>query len=115
MKRSNNLAYLKNGTYDQIVAHLEKELVLSGIEKDAELPTPTMTITAARDNENEPDFSKTSYLYCKKLDHLIKDCRNRIRKEQEQKQDATQNLRRFTPKTYSLCPYCQRADHLLEK
>ena len=30
LKRSLNLAYLENGTYDQIVAHLERELELSG-------------------------------------------------------------------------------------
>ena len=30
LKRSLNLAYLENGTYDQIVAHLERDLELSG-------------------------------------------------------------------------------------
>ena len=34
LKRSLNLAYLENGTYDQIVAHLERELELSGLEND---------------------------------------------------------------------------------
>ena len=34
LKRSLNLAYLENGTYDQIVAHLERELQLSGLEND---------------------------------------------------------------------------------
>ena len=34
LKRSLNLAYLENGTYDQIVAHLERELKLSGSEND---------------------------------------------------------------------------------
>ena len=36
LKRSFNLAYLENGTYGQIVAHLERELELSGLEKDGE-------------------------------------------------------------------------------
>ena len=31
LKRSLNLAYLENGTYDQIVTHLERELELSGL------------------------------------------------------------------------------------
>ena len=31
LKRSLNLAYLENGTYDQIVAYLERELELSGL------------------------------------------------------------------------------------
>ena len=34
LKRSLNLAYLENGTYDQIVAHLERELELSALEND---------------------------------------------------------------------------------
>ena len=37
LKRSPNLAYLENGTYDQTVAHLEKELEVSGLENDGEL------------------------------------------------------------------------------
>ena len=53
LDRSINLAYLENVTCDQIVAHLEKEVELSGIEFDGELPIPTMTITAAKDNENK--------------------------------------------------------------
>ena len=36
LERSLNLAYLENGTYDQIVAHLERELKLSGLENDGE-------------------------------------------------------------------------------
>ena len=43
LKRSLNLAYLENGTYDQIVAHLDRELELSGLENDGELTIPTMT------------------------------------------------------------------------
>ena len=35
--RSLNLTYLENDTYDQIVAHLEKELKLSGLENHGEL------------------------------------------------------------------------------
>ena len=70
-----------------------------------------MTITAATVNENKPDLSKTSCLYCKELGHLIKDCLERIRKEQEQKQDPPRNVKRFIPKTQSPCPLCQRTIH----
>ena len=34
LKRSLNLAYLENGTYDQIITHLERELENSGLEND---------------------------------------------------------------------------------
>ena len=50
LKRSLNLAYLENGTYDRIVTHLEKELELSGLENDGELTIPTMTAVPPNDN-----------------------------------------------------------------
>ena len=51
LKRSLNLAYLENGTYDQIVAHLERELELSGLENDGELTIPTMIAVPTNDNQ----------------------------------------------------------------
>ena len=42
LKKITNLTYLKNGTHDQIVAHLETA-ELSGIENDGDFPVPTMT------------------------------------------------------------------------
>ena len=59
LKRSNNLAYHENGTFDQIVAHLENELELSGIENDEKRPIPTMTKTVARDNKKVHTVIKT--------------------------------------------------------
>ena len=53
LKRSLNLAYLENGTYDQIVAHLERELELSGLENDGELTIPTMTAVPPNDNQQK--------------------------------------------------------------
>ena len=43
LKRSLNLAYLQNGTYDKFDAHFERECELSGLENDGELAIPTMT------------------------------------------------------------------------
>ena len=34
MKRSFNQAYLENGTYEQIVRHLEREMELNGLESE---------------------------------------------------------------------------------
>ena len=106
-----NLAYLKNGKYDQIVAHLESEVELSGIENDEQLTILTMTATVKGNNENKSDLSKTSCLHCKKLGHLTKGCRKINPKEQEQKQDTNQKKTTFTPKTYSFCPRCQIKNH----
>ena len=93
LKRSINLVFLKNGNYGETVAHLERQLELSGLENDRELPIPTLIVAVAKDNENQTDLSKTSSLYCKKLGHLIKDCRKKISWEQEPKQDPNQKLK----------------------
>ena len=60
MKRSFNLAYLKNGTSDQIVANLERELELSGLENDAEL-----TAVPPTDDQQTTEQTKIVCHYCK--------------------------------------------------
>ena len=37
LKKSSNQAHLENGTYEQIVTHIEKELRLNGLEVPDEL------------------------------------------------------------------------------
>ena len=66
LKRSPNLAYPENGTYDQIVAHLEKELELSGLENDGELTVPTMTAVPPKDNQHNTEQAKIVCHYCEK-------------------------------------------------
>ena len=116
LKRSLNLAYLENGTYDQLVAHLEKELELSGLENDGELTIPTMTAVPPNDNQQNIEKAKIVCHYCKKPGYVIRDCRKRIRKEQEQKNDPSiQNTKPSTSKSYAKCPRCQRTNHPPEK
>ena len=81
LKRSLNLANLENGTYDIIVAHLEKELELSGLENDGELTKPTITALPPNDNQQKTEQAKFVCHYCKKPDHIIRDCRKRMKKE----------------------------------
>ena len=57
LQRSLNLAYLENSTYDQIVAYIEGELELSGLENDGELSIHTMT--AAPPNGNQQNSEQT--------------------------------------------------------
>ena len=96
LKRSLNLAYLENGTYDQIVAHLERELELSGLENDGELTIPTMTAVPPNDNQQNTEQTKETCHYCKKPGHVIRDCRKGMRKEQEQRNDpSNQNIKTF--------------------
>ena len=112
LKRSLNLAHLENGTYDQIVAHLERELELSGLENDGELTIPTMTTVPLNDNQQNTEQAKVVCHYCKKPGHVIRDCRKRMRKEQERGNDpSTQKMKPSTSKTYAPCPHCQRTNH----
>ena len=116
LKRSLNLAYLENGTYDQIVAHFERELELSGLENDGELTIPTMTAVPPNDSQQNTEQTKFVCHYCKKPGHVIRDCRKRMRKEQEQRNDPlTQNIKPSTSKSFPPCPHCQRTNHPPEK
>ena len=112
LKRSLNLAYLENGTHDQIVAHLEQELELSGLENDGELTIPTMTAVLPNDNQQNTEQTKVVCDYCKKPGHVIRECPKRMRKEQEQRNDpSTQKMKPSTSKSYAPCPHCQRTNH----
>ena len=116
IKRSLNLAYLENGTYDQIVAHLERKLELSGLENDGELTISAMTAVPPNDNQQNNEQTKVVCHYCKKPGHVFRECRRRIRKEQEQRNDpSNQNIKPSTPKSYAPCPHCQRTNHPPEK
>ena len=70
LKRSLNLAYLEKGTYDQIVAHLERELELSGLENDGEQTIPTMTAVPPNDNQQNTEQTEVVCQYCKKPGHV---------------------------------------------
>ena len=112
LKRSLNLAYLENGTYDQIVAHLEKELDLSGLENDGELTIPTMIAIPPNENQQNTEKTKIVCHFCKKPGHVVRDCRKRIRKEQKQRNDpSTQKMKHSTSQSYAPCPHCQRTNH----
>ena len=112
LKRSLNLAYLENGTYDQIVAHLEKELEHSVLENDAELTIPTMTAVPPIDNQQNTEQTKIVCHYCKMPGHVIRDCRKRMRKEKEQRNDPSiQNIKPSTSQSFAPRLHCQRTSH----
>ena len=116
LKRSLNLARLENGTYDQTVAHLERELELSGLKNDGELTIPTMTAVPPNDNQQNTEQTKVVCHYCKNPGHVIRECRKKIRKEQAQRNDpSTQKMKPSTSKSYAPCPHCQRTNHSPEQ
>ena len=89
LKVSLNLAYLENGTYDQMVAHLEKELELSGLENDGEPTIPIMTAVPPNNNQQNTEQTKVLCHYCKKPGHVDRECRKKMRKEPEQRNDPS--------------------------
>ena len=116
LKRSLNLAYLENGTYDQIVAHLERELEPSGLENDGELTIPTMTAVPPNGNQQNTEQAKVVCHFCKKPGHIIRDCRKRMSEVQEQRKDSpNHNIKPSTSKSFAPCPHCQRTNHPPEK
>ena len=50
LKRSVNMARLENGTYEEIVAHLERELELNALEESDDLPMATMASASTNNN-----------------------------------------------------------------
>ena len=94
LKKSINQAYLENGTYVQIVKHLEKEMELNGFEADEPLVKTQMTAvkqqTNTQNTKTPPQNTKTKTKtpntvpnntlqdnqcrYCKDEGHIAKEC-----------------------------------------
>ena len=94
LKKSINQAYLKNGTYEQIVRHLEREMGLNGLEADEPLVKTQMTLVkqqsrsqnaktpspTTRANTKTPNTVPDNTLqnnqcrYCKEEGHILKEC-----------------------------------------
>ena len=94
LKKSINQAYLENGTYEQIVRHLEREMELNGLEADEPLVKTQMTVvkqpsseqTTKTTSQNTKQKTKTPNTvpnntlqnnqcrYCKEEGHIAKEC-----------------------------------------
>ena len=97
LKKSINQAYLENGTYEQIVKHLEREMELNGLESDEPLVNTQMSVTkqttstpkqqkTQNQNVKPKNANKTPKTvpnntlqdnqcrYCKDIGHLADDC-----------------------------------------
>ena len=119
LKKSINQAYLENGTYDQIVKHLEKEMELNGLNN---LVKTQMTVTKKTQNTEKtnkkqndkpkkqtpktvPDKTLKSgqCRYCKDASHMMTDCPKLAKRwKLEEDPDA--------PK----CPNCKTPGHVEE-
>ena len=54
LNKAFNRAHLENGTYEQILSRLERELELNGLEAPDELQINTMTQQATQQNPEKP-------------------------------------------------------------
>ena len=85
LKKSINQAHLENGTYEQIVSHLERELELNGLEAPDEMPINTVTQQAPQQNSNK---HKPTCHHCKKPSHYQNQCRQ-LKREKDQTRNIT--------------------------
>ena len=83
LKKSTNQAHLENGTYEQIVTHLERELELNGLEAPVELQINNVSHQTTNTNADRP---KPTCHRCKKPGPYRNQCRL-LKKQREQTED----------------------------
>ena len=135
LKKSHNQAHLENGTYEQIVSHLERDLELSGMEAPDEKQINNVTQQASQQNSEN---SKPTYHHFKKPVHYPNQCRQ-LKRQKDQIRNNTnsaennnknndsaqisnttnainsnnQRDRRYRP-VYPPCETCGRTNHSTE-
>ena len=115
LKRSVNMARLENGTYEEIVAHLERELELNALEESDDLPIATMASASTSNNNllsNGINTNKDAQCsYCKATGHFYKSCpKLKKKKELEDK-----NGKKPQRPTYPECSTCGKKNHPVER
>ena len=85
LKKSINQAHLENGTYEQILSHLEKDLELNGLEAPDEMPINTVRQQAPQQNSEKP---KPTCHHCQKPCYYENQCLQ-LKREKDQKRTNT--------------------------
>ena len=113
LKRSVNMARLENGSYDEIVAHLERELELNALEESDDLPMATMTTSSAKSKTplSTGQMSDITCNYCKEKGHMIKEWEKLKKKKEKDAQQGKQTQK----KTYPEFGTCGKKNHPEER
>ena len=85
LKKSKNQAHMENGTYEQIVTHIGRELELNGLEAPDEMQLNTVMQQDTQQNSEKP---KQTCHHCKKPGHYRNQCRQ-LKREKDQVQNNT--------------------------
>ena len=85
LKKTINQAHLENGTYEQIVSHLERELELNGLEAPDEMQLNAVMQQDTQQNTGKP---KPTCHHCKKPGHYRNQCRQ-LKRGKNQGQNNT--------------------------
>ena len=114
-KRSVNMTRLGNGTYEEIVVHLERELELNAIEESDDLPIATMASSSGKARNllsNGIGTNKDNQCsYCKADDHSWKNCPKMKKKRETDAKNGKKPQRPTNPE----CPTCSKTNHPAEK
>ena len=115
LKRSVKMARLENGTYEEIVAHLERELELNALEESDDLPMATMASASTSHNNllsNGINTNKDAQCsYCKATGHYYKNCPKLKKKKEMEDKDGKKPQR----PTYPPCDTCGKKNHPTER
>ena len=115
LKRSVNMARLENGTYEEIVAHLERELELNALEESDDLSMATMASVSTNQSNllsNGINTNKNAQCsHCKATGHYYKSCPQPKKKKEVEEKDGKKPQR----PTYPPCDTCGKTNHSTER
>ena len=104
LKRVLNQARLENETYDEMVAHLEREMELNGLANPETSSITGINNIELQQTEHQPERKKGTCDYCGNQGHFKHQCR-------KLKNDQRNNTRQGPRRAISTCETCGKRGH----